>query len=133
MTCRLTWNRAVNHRGECDSNHPNDLDLDETCPIYILIKDKLLSMGDEEFCVYVEGVKVKDCDNFFQYYVILVAAIYVFNLVYPKTWMKSLTFVQNVLIGLKDQQGQGTLDRRILSVLTALNSLIPQQQTCMDN
>ena len=28
MAHRLVWNRTVNHRGEIDSNHPNDLDVE---------------------------------------------------------------------------------------------------------
>ncbi|XP_056016751.1 uncharacterized protein LOC125676678 [Ostrea edulis] len=34
MACRLTWNRTVNHRGECDSNHPNDLDLEHCNKVF---------------------------------------------------------------------------------------------------
>lgn len=48
---------------------PEDLikfQLDDECPIYILAKDKLLSMGEEEFAVYGEGCKLLGCEKFFQ-------------------------------------------------------------------
>jgi len=90
-------------------------------PIYILIKERLLSMEEDAFYVYVEGVKLCECSNFFEAYTVFLGAFYVFNLAYPKTWEKTLTFVQNVLLGIKDEQGQVQLDRRILSVLTAIN------------
>lgn len=38
----------------------------DECPIYILAKDKLLSMGEEGFAVYVEGCKLLGCEHFFQ-------------------------------------------------------------------
>jgi hypothetical protein len=47
--------------------------------------------------------------------------------------VKSLTFAPNILTGLKDEEGQMTLNGKILSALTALNSLISQQQTFTDN
>ena len=28
LAYRLIWNRVVNHRGKCDTNHPNDLDVE---------------------------------------------------------------------------------------------------------
>lgn len=99
---------------------------DADCPLYILVKDKLLSMGEDNFSVHIEGLSVNGCENFFQCYTVLIAVIYVFNLAYPKKWVKTLTFVQNALVGLKDQQGEVILDRRILGVLSSLNSLIPQ-------
>lgn len=98
---------------------------DMDCPLYILVKDKLLCMGEDDFTVHIEGAKVTGCENFFQCYTVLIAAIYVFNLAYPKKWVKTLTFVQNVLVGLKDQQGEVNLDRRILGILSSLNALIP--------
>lgn len=106
---------------------PEDLikfQLDDECPIYILAKDKLLSMGEEEFAVYGEGCKLLGCEKFFQEFVVFIASIYVFNLVYPGKWVKSLTFTQYLLVGLKDQQGQINLDKRIVNVLASLNSLL---------
>lgn len=64
------------------------------------------------------------CENFFQAFVVFIASIYVFNKVYPGKWVKSLTFTQNVVVGLKDQQGQINLDKRIVNVLASLNSLL---------
>ena len=79
---------------------------DDSVPVYILIKDQLLSMEEKTFMVYVEGVKLCECDTFFQAYTALVGSFYVFNLVYPKCWEKTLPFVQNIIVGLKDCQGQ---------------------------
>ena len=98
-------------------------DVDGECPISDQIKDKLLSMGEEQFTIHVEGMTITVCENFFQAYVTLIAGIYTFNLVYPPKLVKTLTFVQNVLVGLKDQQGQINLDRRIINVLASLNLL----------
>jgi hypothetical protein len=47
----------------------------------------------------------------------LLACIYVMNLAYPKTWEKTFTFVQNILIGLKDNEGQVSIDRRIVTIV----------------
>jgi len=69
----------------------------------------------------VEGVKLCECDTFFQAYTALVGSFYVFNLVYPKCWEKTLPFVQNIIVGLKDCQGQISWDKRILTVLTSIN------------
>lgn len=41
--------------------------VDEECPICIEIKDKLLSMRDEEFAVNIEGTKVSGCETFFKH------------------------------------------------------------------
>ncbi|XP_061182759.1 uncharacterized protein LOC133191089 [Saccostrea echinata] len=34
MAHRLIWNRTVNHRGEWDSNHPNDLDIEHCNKVF---------------------------------------------------------------------------------------------------
>ena len=44
------------------------------------------------------------------------------NLAYPKTWEKTFTFVQNIMIGLKDNEGQVSIDRRIVAVLSSINA-----------
>jgi hypothetical protein len=35
---------------------------------------------------------------------------------------KTFTFVQNILIGLKDNEGQVSIDRRIVAVLSSINA-----------
>lgn len=98
---------------------------DPTSSLYILVKEKLLSMGEDVFVVYIEGEKLTGCEIFYQILTTLLASIYVFNIAYPKNWLKTFTFIQNVLVGLKDQLGQVSLDKRILGVLASLNALIP--------
>lgn len=91
-------------------------------PLAIRIKQRILSMDTDIFQVVVETTNVFDCDNFFEAFSGLLACIYVMNLAYPKTWEKTFTFVQNILIGLKDNEGQVNIDRRIVSVLSSINA-----------
>lgn len=39
---------------------------DPTSSLYILVKEKLLSMGEDVFVVYIEGEKLTGCEIFFQ-------------------------------------------------------------------
>ena len=71
--------------------------------------------------VYVEGAKLCDCYTFVQAYTALDGSFYVFKLVYPKCWEKTLALFQNIIMVLKNCQGQITLDKRILTVLTSIN------------
>lgn len=82
-------------------------------------------MGEDVFVVYIEGEKLTGCEIFYQILTTLLASIYVFNIAYPQNWLKTFTFIQNVLVGLKNQLGQVSLDKRILGVLASLNALIP--------
>ena len=82
----------------------------------------MLTIGEDEFTIHIEGTTITGCENF-QAYVTLIAATYTFNLVNPPKLIKALTLAQNVRVGLKDQQGQISLDRRIINVLASLNLL----------
>lgn len=95
---------------------------EENNAIQISVKDKILTMNEEAFGVKVDGCTIFECDNFFQAFCGCIASIYVFNLAYPKELTKYFTFVQNILIGLKDGEGKINLDKRILNVLAALNT-----------
>ena len=44
------------------------------------------------------------------------------NLAYPKGLEKTFTFVQNILLGLRDNADANTIDKRIVNVLSLLNS-----------
>ena len=88
----------------------------------IKIKQRLVSMDTDIFQVFVEETHICECDNFFKAFCGLLACIYVMNLAYPKTWEKTFTFVQNILIGLKDNEGQVSIDRRFVAVLSSINA-----------
>lgn len=81
-------------------------------------------MGEKEFALYVEGCKLLGCEKKFLAFVVFSASIYLFNLIYSGKLVKSLTFTQNVLIGLKDQHGKINIDKRIVNVLASLYSLL---------
>lgn len=76
-------------------------------------------MDSDAFSLRVEGHTVFTCDTFLECVIGLIASIYCLNLVYPKELEKTLTFIQNVVLGLKD--GDRNIDKRIVSVLTELN------------
>jgi len=44
------------------------------------------------------------------------------NLAYPKGLETTFTFVQNILLGLGDNADANTIDKRIVNVLSLLNS-----------
>ncbi|CAC5426220.1 unnamed protein product [Mytilus coruscus] len=90
--------------------------------IIINVKDKLLSVDKCAFEVVIEGVTIFECENFIEAISSIIGCIYTFNLAYPKPWEKFFTFIQNVIIGLKDDEGRVNLDRRILTVLSSINS-----------
>ncbi|KAL5014749.1 hypothetical protein ScPMuIL_009019 [Solemya velum] len=89
--------------------------------ISIYVKQKVLTMESDAFVVDVDGLKLCACDNFFEAFSALIASIYIFNLAYPKELTKSLTFIQNVIIGLKDSEVHINLDRKILNVVSLIN------------
>jgi len=90
--------------------------------IVINVKDIILSLDNCVFNVVIDNIIVFECDNFIEAFIGLVGCIYIFNLAYPKPWEKFLTFIQNVVIGLKDEEGKVNLDRRILTVLNNINT-----------
>lgn len=92
--------------------------------IYISERETSVNGGGCFCCIHRRG-KTHRVLNFYQILTTLLASIYVFNIVYPKNWLKTFTFIQNVLVGLKNQLGQVSLDKRILGVLASLNALIP--------
>ncbi|KAL5010832.1 hypothetical protein ScPMuIL_013137 [Solemya velum] len=89
--------------------------------ISIYVKQKVLTMESDAFVVNVDGLKLCACDNFFEAFSALIASIYIFNLAYPKELTKSLTFIQNVIIGLKDSEGHINFDRKIRNVVSLIN------------
>ena len=75
-------------------------------------------MDTDTFSVFAEEVEIFKCDSFFEAFSGLLACIYVLNLAYPKELEKSFLFVQNVLLGLKDEC---TIDKRLVNVLSRIN------------
>ncbi|XP_052076738.1 uncharacterized protein LOC127714725 [Mytilus californianus] len=87
-------------------------------PFLLIIKDRILSMGNDLFELKVDGDVIFRCDTFLELITGLIASIYCFNLVYPKPIEKSLLFIQNCIMSLNDG---GKVDKKILSVITELN------------
>ncbi|XP_048750341.2 uncharacterized protein LOC125662203 [Ostrea edulis] len=96
-------------------------------PMGIKFKKNIMTMDTESFIVYAEGTEVFKCDSFFEAYTGLLACIYVMNLAYPKGLEKTLLFVQNILIGLKDNAEKNSIDKRIVNVLSLINAELKKQ------
>lgn len=96
-------------------------------PMGIKFKKNIMTMDTESFIVYAEGTEVFKCDSFFEAYTGLLACIYVMNLAYPKGLEKTLLFVQNILIGLKDNAEKNSIDKRIVNVLLLINAELKKQ------
>lgn len=80
--------------------------------INMVVKSGILAIEKDAFCINLEGSCLLTCDTFMEMISGLIATIYTFNLVYPKVWEKTLTFIQNILLGLKDGE---RIDKRIVS------------------
>lgn len=89
-------------------------DDEEDIQLKLYARQSLLTMDDKAFCLKLEGTVLFECDTFLKLIAGLMATIYTFNLVYPKVWEKTLTFIQNVILGLKDGD---RIDKKIVSVL----------------
>ncbi|CAC5424168.1 unnamed protein product [Mytilus coruscus] len=59
-------------------------------PFLLIIKNRILSMGNDLFELKVDGDVIFRCDTFLELITGLIASIYCFNLVYPKPIEKSL-------------------------------------------
>lgn len=89
-----------------------------SAPIALLVKDKLLTMDIQAFELQIDQKTIFKCDTFIELFTGFLAAVYCFNLAYPKEMTKTLTFFQNVFLNLNDE---GRLDKKIVSVVTELN------------
>lgn len=78
----------------------------------------LLEVEEGAYSLIIEGEMVSEADTFIDIFLALIASIYTFNLAYPKVWEKSLLFIQNIIMNLKDGED---IDRRLISVLADLN------------
>ena len=87
-------------------------------PILLVIKEKIYTMDEDAFHLKIEGITVVKCSSFLEIMTSLIAAIYCFNLVYPKCIEKTMKFIQNIILGLKDG---GCVDKKIVSVVSAIN------------
>lgn len=58
-------------------------------PFLLIIKDRILSIGNDLFELKVDGDVIFRCDTFLELITGLIASIYCFNLVYPKPIEKS--------------------------------------------
>lgn len=101
-------------------------DDEEDIQLKLYARQSLLTMDDKTFCLKLEGTVLFECDTFLELITGLMATIYTFNLVYPKVWEKTLTFIQNVILGLKDGD---RIDKKNVSVLTDINREI--KSTCI--
>ncbi|XP_071173906.1 sterile alpha motif domain-containing protein 3-like isoform X2 [Mytilus edulis] len=93
----------------------------------IKVHTHIMTMDTDAFSVFAEDTEVFKCDSFFEAYSGLLACIYVLNLAYPKDLEKSFLFVQNILLGLKDNEAN-TIDKRIVNVLSMVNGEIKKRQ-----
>ncbi|CAC5420819.1 unnamed protein product [Mytilus coruscus] len=93
-------------------------DTAEETQLELHVRQGVLTVDNKAFYLKLEGSILFECDTFLELICGLIATIYAFNLVYPKVWEKTLTFIQNVILGLKDGDN---VDKRIVSVLTDIN------------
>ncbi len=72
----------------------------------------------KDFDVYADNVKVLSVKSMAQAFAALVAVFFVFNIAYPKSMLKTLTFLQKVFIGLQDSLKK---PQPVVTLLTNLN------------
>ena len=81
-----------------------------------------------KFDVYVDGMKVVECNDFVEAMMVYTCMFYVFNLVHPKALIKTLLFFHKAILKLEyayerlmrqDRENA----RKVISVLAHLNSL----------
>ena len=73
-------------------------------------KKDVLTVEESTFMLEIETEKIWECDNFLSLFITYIAAVYAFNLVYPKKWKKYAIF-QKVVMCLVD--GDACLDRKL--------------------
>ena len=75
------------------------------------------ALTENGFTLQVDGNTVMECDSFLERFMALIGAIYCYNLVYPKQIKKTMVFIENMILGIKDEQG---IDRKIISGVAAV-------------
>jgi len=55
-------------------------------------KKDVLTVEESTFMLEIETEKIWECDNFLSLFITYIAAVYAFNLVYPKKNEKSMLF-----------------------------------------
>ena len=78
-------------------------------------------MDEKAFVLEIEKETIGSTDNFLSLFVMYIASIYCFNLVYPKKIEKSMLFIQKIILGLVDNET--SVDRKLLNVLSELKSV----------
>lgn len=94
-----------------------DIDTEAAYPC-ILIKSG--DIFDGEFNVVAEGHVLCETKCFVQAFVCLLSAYYVFNFAFPNWGKSTLTFIQKVIVGHKDQAKK---DMKVVDFLAKLNSI----------
>ncbi|XP_071086230.1 sterile alpha motif domain-containing protein 3-like [Haliotis cracherodii] len=85
--------------------------------IQLIALDKISTTSSGAFQVHLEGHLVFVGDTFMQAVAGLMAAIYTFNLAYPKECEKTFLFIQKIVLRLADDE---QVDKRIVSVLAQI-------------
>lgn len=75
------------------------------------------------FTLFVDGVKVVQADDLIEGFACLFASFYVFNIAYPKQIEMSVSLFERLFLKTGAQK-QGKAGRRVVSVISALNSVV---------
>lgn len=86
----------------------------------IFQRKSILTRESGAFDVVIEGVRICSIDNVLDSFLVLLLAIYCFNLAYPKELTKTFLYVQKMLLKIEDEQSN---DKKLLSLLAQLNSM----------
>ena len=70
------------------------------------------------FTISVDGVEVTNCSTLLPAVAVYLASFYVFNLAYPSTLKKTLTFIQKVILNIQDNV---KIERSVVTRLERLN------------
>ncbi len=56
----------------------------------------------KNFAIYADGIKIMSVKSVKNAFMILIACFFVFNIAYPKKMIRTLTFLQKVMLNLQD-------------------------------
>jgi len=88
----------------------------------IKIKHRILSMDTDIFQVFVEETNIFWMWQFFKIFLWVTGMYLCHEFGLPQNVGKTFTFVQNILIGFVENEGQISIDRRIVAVLSSINA-----------
>ena len=60
----------------------------------------------KQFFVFMDGIQLAECQSLQEAWMVLMAACYVFNIVYPREQKSTMNFCQRVILGIHDDESK---------------------------